>query len=200
MLSLLAAAVAAGLAVGIGRGGSLRPLGAVSVPGWVPAGFLAAGSARAVLALLPARQREVAGRPVLLVAGLLAAAALLGCTMRSPALRRAAIVALIGGGLNAAVMLLNGGMPVSAHGAHRLGVTVPVDEPGPLGRHVVADGSTPLSLLGDVLPVWLGPQRGLVSAGDVLLLLAAGLAVHDLITRHPPKPPAGSFPTPERRC
>jgi len=203
MLWLLAAAVTAGLVVGLVRGGSVRHAVAVHVPGGVPAALLAAGSTQVVLALLPARQRAGADGPLLLAAVVLAAAALAGCARRSPVLRRAALVALLGGGLNAAVMLPNGGMPVSVHAARRFDVAS-VAEPKPLGRHVIADASTPLAPLGDVLPVRLGPQRGLVSAGDLLLLLAAGLAVHDLLTRHPSKPqagrPAGNFPTSERRC
>jgi hypothetical protein len=191
MFSLFVAAVAVGVAVGLVRGGSLRRAAAPSVPGWVPAGFLAAGSLQAVLAVLPEPQREVAGRPLLLAAGLLAAATLLGCAFRSPRMRRPAVLALVGGGLNAAVVLANGGMPVPAAAAHRLDAAAPVGGSGPLARHVVADGSTPLWRLGDVFPVSLGYVHGFVSVGDVLLLAAAGLAVYYLLTRPTPKAAPG---------
>jgi hypothetical protein len=197
MFSLLAVAVAAGVAAGLVRGGSLRRLSAPSVPGWVPVGLIVAGSLQAVLAVLPAHKREIAGRPLLLASGLLAAATLLGCVFGSPRLRRAAVLAVVGGGLNAAVVLANGGMPVPAEAARHVDVTGPVGGDGPLARHVLADGTARLSQLGDVLPFSLGYVHGFISVGDVLLLAAAGLAVHDLLTRPVSTRPMPTRPNPE---
>jgi hypothetical protein len=69
-----------------------------------------------------------------------------------------------GAALNASVTLLNGGMPIDPTAASIAGVAARSD-----GLHVVADGSTRLSVLADVIPVsWLGH---VYSVGDVLLAL-----------------------------
>jgi hypothetical protein len=88
--------------------------------------------------------------------------------------RRAGIVAaLLGWLLNLAVMLPNGGMPVSRAAMVEAG-SVPADvTDGNLSKHVLLTDDTVLGALGDVHP--LAPLRVVYSAGDVLLL--AGLVV-----------------------
>lgn len=85
-------------------------------------------------------------------------------------------VALVALGLlsNAVVVLANGAMPVSAHAATRAGVGLQdlLAEADP--RHELADSTTALRPLSDVVPVALPVHPEVVSPGDVLV--AAGLA------------------------
>ncbi len=73
--------------------------------------------------------------------------------------------------LNAFVVGINAGMPVSAHAAARAGVSAHsvID-----ARHHLANRSTSLGFLGDVIPVPLPLRPEVISFGD--LLAAAGLA------------------------
>ena len=79
---------------------------------------------------------------------------------------------LVGAGLllNALVIALNAGMPVSPRAAARAGVDYAETVADP--RHVPADDVT-LSWLGDTIPVPLPVRPEVVSPGDVLV--AAGL-------------------------
>jgi hypothetical protein len=197
VLVLLSVVVAAGTIGGLMRHGSLARVAGVSVPGWVPAALVTVGLVQCVHALLLADSApRAAGWWVAVGAGAVTVATLVTTAARTPSLRRAAVLALVGGGLNAAVMVPNGGMPVSAHAAER--ADIPLDHSGDRvsERHVVADGSTPLAMLGDVLPLSAGPLRGVLSVGDLLLLAAAGLAVHDLITGRSPNRSFTSRPNP----
>jgi Family of unknown function (DUF5317) len=87
--------------------------------------------------------------------------------------RGTGLVAL-GLGANALVVALNGAMPVSPDAAARAGLTLGSIAAGLDSRHVVADGTTRLALLGDVVPVLLPLRPEVVSPGDVLV--ASGLA------------------------
>jgi hypothetical protein len=157
-----------GLAAGAGRlaGGRLRaldrlPYRGLGLLGWA-VGTLAAGVALAATGL-PARAAE--GVALAGAAGLVAAFCL-----RSRAVPG---LGLVGAGLllNAAVVLGNGGMPVSAYAAVRAGVD-PVEASAD-ARHLPAAAGTALPWLGDVIPVPLPVRPEVVSAGD--LLGAAGL-------------------------
>jgi hypothetical protein len=105
--------------------------------------------------------------------------------------RGVGLVAL-GLGANALVVALNGAMPVSPDAAARAGVTLDDVAAGLDGRHLVADGTTRLPLLGDVVPVLLPLRPEVVSPGDVLV--ASGLAqlvvVGMLAGRAPSRVPA----------
>ena len=106
--------------------------------------------------------------------GLLASAAAVGAFLLLN--RSVAGIALVALGLlgNAAVVLANGAMPVSLHAATLAGVPFQDLLAGTDPRHEIADASSRLRPLGDVLPVALPPHPEVVSPGDVLV--AAGLA------------------------
>jgi hypothetical protein len=75
--------------------------------------------------------------------------------------------------LNAAVVALNGAMPVSTDAAARARVSVAAIAAGNDSRHSLANSATTLSSLGDVIPVPLPWRPEVVSPGDALV--AAGL-------------------------
>jgi len=85
-------------------------------------------------------------------------------------------VALVSAGLvaNAAVVALNGAMPVSIVAAYHARVPIGAISAGTDARHEIAGLGTRLRWLGDVVPVPLPLRPEVVSAGD--LLVAAGLA------------------------
>ena len=151
------------LAVGLATGGGVGQLGHLPLRhGWLvlvavaaqAAGAFAGGSLYAVGLVLSA----------LLVAGFLAG---------NRGIPGTGLVAL---GLlsNALVVGLNGAMPVSADASGRAGVTTQDLVAGTDPRHELADESTRLRALGDVVPVLLPWHPEVVSPGDVLV--AAGLA------------------------
>jgi hypothetical protein len=155
-------------AVGVAKlaGGRLGALDRVPVRGWpLLAGTLAGLwlGAGAAVAGLPAAVRW------------LALAAAITCALAYCVANRAVPgTGLVGTGLllNALVIVLNGGMPVSADAAVRAGVTAADAVADP--RHVPTGPGTALAALGDVVPVPLPLRPEVVSAGD--LLVAAGLA------------------------
>ncbi len=81
--------------------------------------------------------------------------------------------------LNALVILANGGMPVSTEALRYLGahdVEAVIAAASPL--YVLADSSTLLLVLGDVVPVpGPAPVRSLLSLGDALLMVGVVAAV-----------------------
>lgn len=106
--------------------------------------------------------------------GLVASALLAGWFLaRNRGLRGTGLIAL---GLlsNALVVGLNGAMPVSVDAAGRAGTTTQHILAGDDQRHVLADHTSHLRPLGDVIPVRAPWRPEVVSPGDVLV--AAGLA------------------------
>lgn len=160
---LVLVALAVALVVGLAAGGTLDQLGGVAL------------RARVVvpLALLSQLVGLIVGGPVY-PAGLTVSA---GCIavflVRNRGVRGTGLVAL---GLlsNALVVGANGAMPVSAHASGRAGVTTQDLLTGVDPRHELADASTRLPYLGDVVPVRTPIRPEVVSPGDVLI--AAGLA------------------------
>jgi hypothetical protein len=147
-------------------GGRLSALEHLPLRGWpLLAGTLAAlwlGTG-AALAGLPAPLHWL---------GLATAAA---CTLAYCATNRAVHgTGLVGAGLllNALVVMLNGGMPVSVHAADRAGLSHAEAIADP--RHVPAGDNTHLAAFADVVPVPIPLHPEVASAGD--LLVAAGLA------------------------
>lgn len=82
--------------------------------------------------------------------------------------------------LNALVIAVNGGMPVSVHAAARAGV--PFDGTGDAGR-IAAGADTRLDALGESVPVPLPLLPEVDSPGDVLIAAGVGLLVVDGMLR-----------------
>lgn len=113
-------------------------------------------------------------QPVVLVSHAVVAVWLIVNLVNQAGWRRVGIgLALAGWLLNLAVMLPNGGMPVSRTAMADAGRVVTDVTDGHLSKHVPLDGDTVLPQLGDIHP--LPALRLVYSAGDVLLL--AGLLV-----------------------
>jgi hypothetical protein len=106
--------------------------------------------------------------------GLIASAVFIGLFLRLNLVRPGVSLLAAGFGLNALVVALNGAMPVSASALARAGAHHFVDDP----RHELADASTVLPWLGDVVPVALPGLRQAVSPGDVLIAAGAGLLLY----------------------
>jgi hypothetical protein len=105
--------------------------------------------------------------------GLVFAWVLVNLPDRPRPVRIAAMVVLLGGAMNAAVIAANGRMPYSESAARAAHQTP---------KHVVMDSTTRLAWLGDVIPV--PPVQKVISAGDVVLLLgAAGLIATSMQAR-----------------
>jgi len=159
------AAVALLLAVLAGRlsGGSLTRLGHL--------GLRARGLVWAAVAVQLAA--TLVGGPLYPVGLAVSAALAAGFLGRNRGVRGTGLIAL---GLlaNALVVGLNGAMPVSLHAAGEAGTSTQDIVNGDDPRHQLADRSTRLRWLGDVVPVRTPWRPEVVSPGDVLV--AAGLA------------------------
>lgn len=175
-MSLALILLVLGLASGLARGGKVSNLGQVELryPGLVAAGFVLQVGAEVTAGSQP----TVRGIVVLCVSYLLLGAFL-------TANRQVPGALIIGGGLvlNLAVIVANGGMPVSLDAARVAGI-----DPGAYldsaVKHRRMLPSTPLGFLGDVIPV---PHlRTVVSAGDVAI--AAGIfRLVDALVRYDPR-------------
>lgn len=173
------------VALGVVTGQSVRGPRAATIAVAAPVPWLlgAGLTLQVALRLLPDAWRTSLGGQLVGASALLVAAALV-LVARPPApLRPAALLALAGGGLNAAVMLANGGMPVSVAAAERAAIAPRLGDDDPTARHVVLDDDTRLAFLADVVPLRVGPERAVFSAGDVVLLAAAARASHAM-ARH----------------
>jgi hypothetical protein len=163
---VLVIAVAAALAAG-GRWRRLTDLHLESRALVVAAVVAQAGGALVgVAGFADARRAYVVG----LVLSAVCALAFCARNLRVPG------VALVSAGLvaNAAVVALNGAMPVSIVAAYHARVPIGAISAGTDARHEIAGIGTRLRWLGDVVPVPLPVRPEVVSAGDVLV--AAGLA------------------------
>lgn len=87
---------------------------------------------------------------------------------------------------NALVVGLNGAMPVSAHASGRAGLSTQDLLAGTDPRHELADASTRLRPLGDVIPVLLPGRPEIVSPGDVLVAAGLGQLVFLAVRRRQP--------------
>jgi len=155
-------ALAVGVIGGLITGGTLTALAATRFKAW--ALLLAALVGEAFLGVIPSW-----GRPVLAVTACLAITA--WCLANRPGygMSRGYELVALGVVLNATVMALNGGMPVSrpALAAAGLSRTTNVAS-GDLYKHVSMTSRTVFPQLGDVVPLHLA--HTVVSAGDVLML------------------------------
>lgn len=172
MLRLVAVTMLAGLLVGRLAGGRLRNLASLPVRA-VPITFVSAGL------VVTARFVGDSVASVLQLAAIGAGGLFLAVNaMRVRGAMRAAFAVLaIGWMLNATVITANDGMPLSLSAYAASGQTV-VPTPGEGGFFAidVADESTILRPLGDVIPI--SPLRTVVSIGDLVLALGVvGLMV-----------------------
>ena len=150
---MLASGAILGVIAGLVVGRNWRPLATIHVY-WLP--LLAAGLfARAVAPFAPGLAFVLYGFALVTTAAVAVANVRLA----------GAVLIAIGGGLNLAVVLLNGGMPVDPAAAIAAGTTVPSD-----ALHVSLTDSTQLQALADVIPVPI--FRAVYSVGD--FFIAAG--------------------------
>jgi hypothetical protein len=162
---------AAGVAVGLARGGELAGLGDPGVKArWLALGCLAV-QASVVLLPLPG-----VGGFVLLVAAL---ATLLGIARANGALAGVPLLAL-GLLLNLIVVLANVGVPVTAATLERAGIRLEQPAPArPDAKHVLERDGTRLGLLGDRLAV--RPLRTVTGYGTVIELAGLFLLLQHLV-------------------
>ncbi len=106
--------------------------------------------------------------------GLIGSAACIAVFLRLNLFRPGVALLALGFFGNALVVALNGAMPVSATALLRAGLDRFVADP----RHELADPSTALPWLGDVVPVALPGLGQAVSPGDVLIAAGAGLLLY----------------------
>jgi hypothetical protein len=103
--------------------------------------------------------------------------------------RNAAVpgVALAGLGLvlNAAVVILNGAMPVSLDAAARAGLPVERLDLDGDPRHEQLDAATRLASLADTVPTPIPGRREVTSPGDILLAAGIGLFVFRMTRPRP---------------
>jgi len=172
LITLLVAA-----AIGLLTGGRLRAIARLRLT--APALAFAA-LALAVVASVVTLPR--AGSIALLAGSYAFAAAFLIVNRRARGAISAGLAILaIGWSLNATVIALNGGMPLSRAAYDASGQRAPIVEgAGGFERIVIADRDTTLSWLGDVIPV--RPLHQVISPGDVALL--AGMALMILGAMH----------------
>lgn len=170
-LSFLAAVVFGAVVGRLLGPNALAPSAARLVPlAWI------AAAAQLGVSLLPPAVRDDLRAPALVVSNVLVGAFL--CANASEGRYAwAGRVALVGWALNAAVVAANGAMPVSLHAADEVGIEVQDVREGFLFEHENADGSTALPFLADVIPIRLGPEHSVQSAGDLLLLTGIAAAV-----------------------
>ena len=166
-----------GILLGILTRGSLKSLSEMQVnAGWV---LLAALSAQWIIPMAAASIGGASDRLLLWVAWVLpnlVALAVAAWNWRTPGFPLVALGIL----LNMAVVLLNTGMPVLVSNAVASGATkeAVAQSLAASWLHVPATSDTLALLLGDVIP-FPGPwwHRGMLSLGDVILALGAGVVV-----------------------
>lgn len=172
-------------AVGYARGGSMHNLSQLHLAAW-PLVFVA---------LVLQAVGAFSGNAFLYVTGMVSSALLVTYFVaRNRALPGMALVAL-GFLLNALVVAANGAMPVEQQAADRAGISTVGLYRNTDAKHELADSSTVLRPLADVIAVPLpGPLRrgsNVVSVGDIVLAAGIGVLVVNamLRVRGAPQPP-----------
>lgn len=174
LLVLLSAVV-----VGWVAGGRVRNLASIQLRRtWLIFVAVAVQLALGVVTLAGGPGEEL-GRPLL---GLSHAAVLafIGANRHQPGM----LLVLLGFGLNAAVIVANGAMPVSPEALRQVGGAAAVDP----GKHELLTGGTALPLLADVIPVPV--LRSVISVGD--LVLATGVGRLTVVRMRTPEQPAAA--------
>jgi hypothetical protein len=184
---LLAAILGIGLLLGWGLGGRLRNLGAVGIRLW-PLALVGL-----ILQLVPVPNLEGTLGDLLPVGVLLVSYAVLLFFVALNWRLRGFVLIGVGLLLNAVVIGVNLGMPVSEHAARQSGQAeaIPVLASGQDPKHFLADDESALLPLADVIPVG-SPFHIVVSVGDVVsyvgaavFLTTAMLGVADRRSRRP---------------
>ena len=168
-MALVTIALVLAAALGVALGGRPSALARVPLAGW---GLLAAAACCQVGGSLLARAQDSSSAYE--VGSIAAVLLLVAFLVRNSALPGVPLVAL-GLLLNVVAVAANGAMPVSQWAAERTGVDLSHIAAGLDARHKVADASTTLRPLTDVVPVPVPGFREVLSPGDVLV--AAGLAL-----------------------
>ena len=168
---ILGLGAVAGLALGWAGGGRLRGLAELR---------FRAPLLLAVAVLIQAGTGLVApGRRWLAIAVAYAVVGgwlLLNAAQHQGGIRAALVIVAFGWLLNAAPVVVNGGMPVSLEGLREVGApaTTSVSE-GHFYKHVAAGPDTRLAMLGDVIPV--PAVASVVSLGDLVMVVGVLLVI-----------------------
>jgi hypothetical protein len=168
-------AVLLALAVGYARGGRLGRLAKLPSPASLLALVWTAALLELVEGYVPEGRRFAVQLASYLLVSVFLVAYLVVLHRRGVGRGVLAGGAVVGAGwiLNLAVILANGGMPVSHRALVRAGIAWIGDvRHGNLYKHVPLGPGTHLGFLGDAIPVPMWPGGIVVSAGDVVL--AAG--------------------------
>ena len=161
-----AVVIAVGLAIGLGRGGSVKNLLAARLR-W-PGLIIVAVALQLSGMLIPRSQSIIAFG--LVVASYLVVFAFAALNWRLPGMAA----------MNYTVILLNRGMPISAAAAARVGYGgAKAQELVIRGKHFISSGHAHLSALGDVIPLWRQPS--IASAGDLIIWAGLILVVASLV-------------------
>lgn len=163
-MRMLVSGVVLGIAGGLAIGHNWRPLAAISVR-WLPL-LIVALISRACAPFVPGL-----GLPLYVFA-------LTGTVVVAAANYRlvGALIVALGGALNLAVVLMNGGMPVDPSAVAAAGGVMPRDS-----LHVALDAATLLRPFADVIPV--AAFHGAYSVGDVGIALGGFLVPFVLLSR-----------------
>lgn len=171
MIALIA--IAWGVVLAVACGGDLRRLGALHLAGApvVLSAFLIQGIARGRLLGVKASSWGVL---VWGAASLLLVTVLVVWTLRrsDPVVVGGGTLVAIGTGLNLLVVLANAAMPVASVFP---GIRGGVDASA--GFYTLANRSTSLAALGDVLPLQVLGVYSLLSVGDVLLVMGVAIVL-----------------------
>jgi hypothetical protein len=172
-VGLLICVAVSALVIGWVTRGSLEHLSLVPLRGWplVLGAVVALGVGSALTAVggAVAISARIAGP-------LIAAACVLTLLVRN---RSVEGVPLLAAGLllNAVVITANGAMPVSLYAESRAGLSNGALLRADDATHEIADSSTRLNGLGDVVPVPLPIDPETVSVGDLLIVSGVGLLI-----------------------
>jgi hypothetical protein len=171
VLPLAILAVVLGLAIGVATGGKVRRVGEIHLRWW----GLALGGLGLQLVPVPPMDGS-ADR--WMAAGLYALSYVVLFVFVMLNVRRPGFALLgVGFALNALVIGINGGMPVSEHALRSLAgdrgdaAVARLESQGGLRHHLATDDDV-LRPLGDVIPI-PGPVSGVFSIGDLLALIGA---------------------------
>lgn len=182
-------ALVLGILAGIVTGGRLGALWKLSLR-W-PAVVVVALAAQVAVSLPFASSLPSVPRLAVLAASYAAAGLWLAVNLpgRPTALAVGLAVTGVGWLLNMAVVVGNGGMPVSARALARIGLgSNALAHGGPFGKHVLLTAGSVLGSLGDTIA--LPGLRTIVSTGDVVMLVGLVVAVAAAMRIRPAAVPA----------